>query len=49
MRKVIPVKVDPDSLSVEEKCGYCTNTTCCIYVTQALDTPRSMEDFDTLL
>ena len=49
MRKTIPIAVDPDSLSSEEKCGYCTNTTCCTYITQELDTPRSMEDFDTLL
>ena len=49
MRKVISVKVDPDNLSSEEKCGYCTNTTCCTYITQELDTPRSMEDFDTML
>ncbi len=49
MRKAIPVKPDPDSLSQEEKCNYCTISTCCTYVTQELDTPRSMEDFDTLL
>ncbi|MCG6976099.1 MAG: YkgJ family cysteine cluster protein [Acidiferrobacterales bacterium] len=49
MRKIIPIAVDPESLSSEEKCGYCTNTTCCTYITQELDTPRSMEDFDTLL
>lgn len=49
MRKVIPVKIDPDSLTSEEKCGYCTNSTCCTYITQELDAPRSMEDFDTLL
>ncbi len=49
MRKIIPIHVDPGSLSSEEKCGYCTNTTCCTYITQELDTPRSMEDFDTLL
>jgi Fe-S-cluster containining protein len=49
MRKTIPIIVAPDSLSSEEKCGYCTNTTCCTYITQELDTPRSMEDFDTLL
>jgi Fe-S-cluster containining protein len=49
MRKVIPLKVDPDTLSSDEKCGYCTNSTCCTYVTQELDAPRSMEDFDTLL
>ena len=49
MRKTIPIVVDPETLSSEEKCGYCTNTTCCTYITQELDTPRSMEDFDTLL
>ncbi len=49
MPKIIPIQVAPDSLSSEQKCGFCTNTTCCTYVTQALDTPRSMEDFDTLL
>jgi len=49
MRKIIPIEVDPDSLSSEEKCDFCTNTTCCTYITQELDTPRSMEDFDTLL
>ncbi|KPK11228.1 MAG: hypothetical protein AMJ68_06410 [Acidithiobacillales bacterium SG8_45] len=49
MSKTIPIAIDPESLSAEEKCGYCTNTTCCTYITQELDTPRSMEDFDTLL
>ncbi len=33
----------------ENKCGFCTNSTCCIYLTQAIDTPRSMHDFDHLL
>ena len=51
MSKVIPIyqDVDPDSLTPEEKCNYCTNSTCCTYVTQNIDTPRSIDDFDTLL
>lgn len=31
------------------KCGLCTGSTCCTYLTQQIDTPRSMEDFDLLL
>ncbi len=31
------------------KCGLCTASRCCQYVTQALDPPRSMKDFDHLL
>lgn len=49
MSTTIPVKINPATLSAAEKCGYCTNSTCCAYVTQHLDTPRSMEAFDTLL
>lgn len=49
MSRVIPIQPDPETLSPEEKCDYCTNSTCCTYITQELDTPRSMEDFDTLL
>ncbi|HKJ76549.1 MAG TPA: YkgJ family cysteine cluster protein [Gammaproteobacteria bacterium] len=32
----------------DDKCGRCTGK-CCTYVTQPLDTPRSMRDFDLLL
>ena len=48
MNKAIttPIKV---AITPENKCGFCTNSTCCTYLTQHLDTPRSMEDFDTLL
>ena len=49
MSRVIPVIPDPSTLSSEEKCSYCTNTTCCTYITQEIDSPRSMADFDTLL
>jgi uncharacterized protein len=42
----IPVKVD---ITPENKCGFCTASTCCTYLTQDIDTPRSIDDFDTLL
>ena len=31
------------------KCDLCTSSKCCTYVTQAIDTPRSKYDFETLL
>jgi Fe-S-cluster containining protein len=31
------------------KCGYCTNSKCCTYITERIETPRSMHDFDHLL
>lgn len=51
MQNVIPIypRIDPDSLSADEKCSYCTNSTCCTYITQHIDAPRSIEAFDTLL
>jgi len=33
----------------ENKCSFCSGSTCCTYVTQHLDTPRSKEDFRQLL
>ena len=42
----IPIKAE---ITPENKCGFCTNSTCCTYVTESLATPRSIEDFDTLL
>lgn len=38
------VKITP-----ETKCSQCPGTKCCTYTTQAIDTPRSMDDFDVLL
>ena len=32
-----------------EKCDLCTNSTCCTYVTQQIDTPKSKYDFEILL
>jgi Fe-S-cluster containining protein len=36
-------------ITAEEKCGYCTNSKCCTYITQAIDTPKSKHDFEHLL
>lgn len=36
-------------LSTATKCGLCTNSKCCTYVTQAIDTPRKKVDFEHLL
>ena len=35
-------------ITPENKCSFCTGK-CCTYVTQHLDAPRSMADFDLLL
>ena len=43
----IPVTVE--QTASDNKCGRCTNSKCCTYVTQQVDTPRSMADFDHLL
>jgi len=42
----IEVKAEFDST---EKCDLCTNSTCCTYVTQQIDTPKSKYDFEILL
>ena len=31
------------------KCGYCSNSKCCQYITQKISTPRSKSDFNYLL
>lgn len=46
MNAVIPI---PIQSAAADKCGRCTGSTCCTYLTQELKTPRSMEDFDLLL
>ena len=42
----IPVGVE---ITTENKCGFCTNSKCCTYITEELITPRSMQDFDHML
>lgn len=33
----------------ETKCSFCPGSKCCTYITQQIETPRSMTDFDHLL
>jgi Fe-S-cluster containining protein len=40
--------IEADS-SAENKCDLCTSSTCCTYVTQQIDVPRSKYDFEILL
>ena len=37
------------TITPENKCSFCPGTKCCVYVTQEMETPRSMADFDHLL
>ncbi len=40
----------PDiEITGENKCDLCTNSKCCTYVTQQIDTPKSKYDFEILL
>lgn len=45
MTAVIPIR----AMTPETKCSFCPGSKCCNYITQRLDAPRSMEDFDLLL
>ena len=48
--KDIPIKTFKGvKLTPENKCGFCTNSKCCTYITQEIETPRSKYDFSTLL
>ena len=37
------------AIESQNKCDLCTNSKCCTYVTQQIDTPRSKYDFEILL
>jgi len=40
----------PDiEVNTDNKCDLCTNSKCCTYVTQQIDTPKSKYDFEILL
>lgn len=45
MSETIPLKTE---LSSDNKCSFCS-AMCCQYITQQIDTPRSIHAFDTLL
>ena len=42
-------KINGITVTGENKCSFCTGSTCCTYVTQHMETPRSKEDFRQLL
>lgn len=44
----LPVEVNNSDGEIG-KCQRCTNSKCCTYITQQLDTPRSKYDFEILL
>ncbi|MEM9101870.1 MAG: YkgJ family cysteine cluster protein [Pseudomonadota bacterium] len=44
MNQSIPIKTETTN-----RCELCTQSKCCRYITQSIDTPRSIRDFDTLL
>ena len=46
----IKVKLEPGvEITAENKCGYCTNSYCCTYVTEELNAPKSKEDYEHML
>jgi Fe-S-cluster containining protein len=49
-RADIKVTVAPAArIMPDNKCGLCTSSICCTYVTQHIDAPRSKHDFEHLL
>lgn len=46
--RALPV-VTADAGYSDSKCARCRGSTCCTYITQRIDTPRSKADFDHLL
>ncbi|HEY5683647.1 MAG TPA: YkgJ family cysteine cluster protein [Sulfuricaulis sp.] len=50
MNTAIPIAFTGENkITPENKCSFCRGATCCTYLTQRIDTPRSIEDFDVLL
>lgn len=42
-------EIPVEAITPETKCGFCTNSRCCTYITQLIETPRAKTDFDYLL
>lgn len=52
MGKLADIKVSVTQaarITPENKCGFCTNSKCCTYITQQIEAPRSKHDFEHLL
>ena len=46
----IKVKLEPGvEITAENKCGFCTNSYCCSYVTEELENPKTKIDFEHML
>ena len=45
----VPKEIAKVEITSENKCSFCEGTKCCVYVTQEINTPRSIDDFDHLL
>ena len=44
------VNLSPDTqITSKNKCSFCTKSLCCRYITQEIETPRSIRAFDLLL
>jgi len=50
-QQVFTIKDLPANITVtpDTKCDYCKQSICCTYVTQEIDAPKSMKDYDYLL
>jgi len=46
VRKSLDPKI---KITAENKCGFCSNTLCCTYITQQIDTPTKKTEFEHLL
>lgn len=50
MLKLDAIKINGvASAATQSKCRRCTNSKCCTYITQPIDTPRKKTDFEYLL
>lgn len=49
MNTIIPIAPAKVAITPQNKCSFCKGSTCCTYMTQQIDAPRSKEDFDLLL
>ena len=47
-KSIADIEINYDTAEIS-KCDLCTNSKCCTYVTQQIDTPRSKYDFEILL
>lgn len=49
MSQIQSIESNPLPVASKNKCDRCTNSKCCTYITQKIETPRSKYDFEHLL